>query len=208
MLRRLYDQVLSWAASRNALTLLWVCSTIDAIFFPIPPLVMLVPMMLAKPKESFHFAFAATAGSIIGGLMAYGLGFLFYDQLAGPVIALLGGDIQFACLKASYEQYGFVAVLIWGFMPVPYKIITWASGFFHMPLFYFLSASILGRSLRYFSIAALFYFFGPRAKQILDKHFNLVTIIVGLLIILAIIIFANYGGRSLLPSTCSALPRL
>ncbi len=203
MLRDLYNKVLGWSKHKKAVPILWITSVIDSIFFPIPPLVMLLPMMLAQPKKSFHFAFATTVGSIIGGLIAYCLGYFFSAALQPIVTNLLGGDQKFLCLQTIYNQYGFIAVLIWGFLPVPYKVITWASGFFHLPLWIFITASLLGRTVRYGGIALVFYLLGPAAKKYIDKHFNTVAIIgAGLVIVLGFLYFRG-GSHSLLPAICS-----
>ncbi|MGI9461381.1 MAG: YqaA family protein [Alphaproteobacteria bacterium] len=208
MLHKLYDKMLAWSAHKNAVPILWITSIIDAIFFPIPPLVMLLPMMLARPKKSFSFAFATIAGSIIGGLIAYSIGYFFSAQLEPIITNLLGGEKKFSCLKAIYGYYGFVALLLWGFLPVPYKVITWASGFLYMPLWIFITASILGRSVRYFAIAAAFYFFGAPAKKYIDRHFNQVTYgSAAVILLLAIWYFTHGSGvdgyKSFLPSVCS-----
>ncbi len=106
MLRDLYNKVLSWSKHKKAVPILWITSVIDSIFFPIPPLVMLLPMMLAQPKKSFHFAFATTVGSIIGGLIAYALGYFFSAALQPIVTNLLGGDQNFYACKPFITNMG------------------------------------------------------------------------------------------------------
>lgn len=159
-------------------------------------------MMLARPKKSFSFAFATTVGSIIGGLMAYTLGYFFADALQPIVTHWLGGAGKFDCIKGIYNQYGFVAVMIWGFLPVPYKVITWASGFFQLPLWIFILASVLGRSVRYFGIGAVFYYFGAPAKKYIDKHFNTVAIIGAVLMIVVAVLYFMHRQSSFMPATC------
>ncbi len=183
-IKHLYAMVLALSMHPQALLWLWVTSIVDSFIFPIPPLVMLIPMMLAKPKKSFVYSFATTAGSIIGGVIGYYIGYTFFESLVAPVLKFIGGEGKFLCLKNYYEIYGWWAVLIWGFLPVPYKIITLASGFFKMPLSEFIFASILGRSVRYFGIGALFYFFGEKAKHYINKHFTYVTIVLALLLLI------------------------
>ena len=194
---------MAWSAHKHALPLLWITSVIDSIFFPIPPLAMILPMMLARPKKSFTFAFATTVGSIIGGLIAYGLGYFFAASLQPLITQWLGGDAMLNCIKGIYNQYGFVAVMVWGFLPVPYKVITWASGFFQLPLWIFLLASVLGRSVRYFGIAAVFYYFGAPARKYIDKHFNTVAIVSSLLIIALAAAYFLHGSSSVMPKSCS-----
>ena len=189
--KNLYNKILNLGAHPNALKWLWIVSIVDSFFFPIPPLVMLIPMMLTKPKNSFNYAFATTAGSLIGGICGYYLGYAFFETVAKPFLHIIGADDKFNCLKVYYELYGWLAVLIWGFLPVPYKIITIASGFLKMPLITFLFASAVGRSIRYFGIGALFYYFGDDAKKFINKHFTIFCVGLALVLIIVAIVLSK-----------------
>lgn len=167
----LYDRVLVLAAHRHAERWLVGLSFAESSFFPIPPDVMLAPMTLARPARGWWLALITTLASVVGGLAGYLIGWFALD-LIEPVIVRLGYDEAYATASAWFDQYGFWAVLVAGFSPVPYKVFTIAAGALHMFLPGFALASLLGRGGRFFLVAGILVIGGPRMEQVLRRHID------------------------------------
>lgn len=152
---RLYDACLSWARHRHAPRYLAGLSFAESSFFPIPPDVMLMPMSLAQPTRAYYFATLTTLASVLGGILGYAIGF-FALEWVQPLIAE-GGRWASAYSKASawFDQWGFWAVLIAGFSPIPYKVFTISAGALAMAFLPFVLASAVGRGARFFLVAGL-----------------------------------------------------
>ena len=142
MLRNLYHRVLALAASPAAPWWLAGIAFAEASFFPIPPDVLLIPMALARPRRAWTFALICTIGSVCGGALGYFIGYAVFDQLAQPLIRFYGYGDRFAAFQALYAQYGLWVILIKGLTPIPYKIVTIASGAAHFNFWMFMAASI------------------------------------------------------------------
>ena len=175
MLRALYDRILAYAASPRATWWLAAISFAESSFFPIPPDVMLVPMTLAQPAKAWRFAAICTIASVLGGVLGYLIGYALFDLLAKPVLALYGYGQKFEAFQAMYAEWGLWVILIKGLTPIPYKIVTIASGAakFNFPLF--LGASILTRGARFFLLAALLHFWGENIRSFIERRLTLVT---------------------------------
>lgn len=152
---RLYDSCLRWARHRRAPYYLGGLSFAESSFFPIPPDVMLMPMSLAQPKQAMRFATITTLASVAGGVLGYAIGHFALDWVA-PLIGE-GGRWSVAYNKASdwFLEWGFWAVLIAGFSPVPYKVFTISAGALSMAFLPFVIASALGRGGRFYLVAGL-----------------------------------------------------
>jgi membrane protein YqaA with SNARE-associated domain len=175
MLRRLYDWTLSLAAKPSAPYALAAVSFAESSFFPVPPDVMLVPMMLARPDKAWFYALICTISSVIGGLLGYAIGALLYESLGAWLFQVYGLTEGADAFRASYAQYGHWIILLKGLTPIPYKLVTITSGFAEYNLFWFVILSIMTRGARFFLVALLMSRFGPAIKNIIDSHFNLVA---------------------------------
>ncbi len=183
LLRKLYDWVLSWANKKHASKALFGLAFAESSFFPIPPDVLQIALSVSKPKKSFVFALISSIGSVLGGIFGYFIGFFLFDSVGKLIIDTLGFQAQFAAVGNLYKSYAFLAILTAAFTPIPYKVFTIAAGFWQVGLFPLIAASIIGRSARFFLVATLFYFFGPKIKDFIDKYFNWLTIIFIVLLI-------------------------
>ncbi|MEN8722932.1 MAG: YqaA family protein [Alphaproteobacteria bacterium] len=185
MFRRLYDKTLDLAAHRHALPILALLAFAESSFFPIPPDVMLLPMVLADRKRAFLIATVCTIGSVAGGVFGYMLGWGFWD-VVGDYIASPDKFEQFSGL---YNTYGGWIVLLAGFSPIPYKVFTIASGTVGLNIFVFILFSLIGRGGRFFLEASLLYFFGAPIKAFIERYFGLLTLVAGALIVGAAIAY-------------------
>ena len=175
MLRRLYLRTLALAASPRAPWWLAVIAFAEASFFPIPPDALLVPMALARPDRAWRLALVCTIASVAGGALGYFIGYAVFDQLARPLIAFYGYGPRFAAFQALYAQYGVWIILIKGLTPIPYKIVTIASGAAHFDFAVFMAASAVTRGARFFAVATLLRFFGTPVRDFIERRLTLVT---------------------------------
>ena len=175
MLRRLYDWTLSLAARPSAPYALAAVSFAESSFFPVPPDVMLVPMMLARPDKAWFYALICTVTSVLGGMLGYAIGLVFYDTIGTRVFEFYGLTQGVETFRHAYAEYGHWVILLKGLTPIPYKLVTITSGLAGYNLFWFVVLSILTRGARFFLIALLMSQFGPRIKSIIDNNFNLVA---------------------------------
>ena len=145
--------------------------------FPIPPDVLLIALCLGAPLLSFRFAAVCTAGSVLGGLFGYFIGSSFWHA-AGPFFfKYVFSPEAFARVQSLYNEYDFVSVFVSGFTPIPYKVFTIAAGVFGLNLVTFTLASLCGRAARFFLVALLIFKFGPPIKVLIDKYFELITVV-------------------------------
>lgn len=183
MLRRLYDHVLRLAEGPRAERWLAVISFSESSFFPIPPDVMLIPMVLARPDRAWRIAAICTAASVIGGFFGYAIGYFLFEAIGQAIINFYGFEAEFAKFEQMFVDYGLWVVAVAGFTPFPYKVATIASGVAHFDLMVFGLTSLLTRGGRFFLVAAILKVFGPPLRVFIERYFNLVTVVfVGLLI--------------------------
>ena len=183
LLRRLYDWVLSWTHKKYSSAALFVLAFSESSFFPVPPDVLQIALSVSKPKKSFFYALIASLGSVLGGILGYFIGLFLFDTIGSLIINTLGYQAQFDSVGNLYKSYAFLAILVSAFTPIPYKVFTIAAGFWQVGLLPLITASIIGRSARFFIVASLIYFFGPKIKEFIDKYFNLLTIVFIILLI-------------------------
>ena len=169
LFRPWYERALAWSRHPKAPWLLTGLSFIEAIFFPIPPEVMLAPMSLAQPKRAFRFAALSLAGSMVGMFIGYALGY-FALEAAMPLVEKLGYADQFETIRQQAADNGFWLLLVAGFTPVPFKVFTIASGAVGMPLLPFFFGALIGRGKRVFLVAAAIRLGGERAERALHRH--------------------------------------
>jgi len=177
MLRRLYDWTITMADHPRALWVLAAFSFVESSVFPIPPDVLMIPMILARPSRAWLIALVALVSSVIGGLLGYAIGALAYDQIGQPILEALGKGDAMAEFSTRFNNVGFWAVLTAGVTPFPYKVITIMSGWTAMPLGTFIATSILARGLRFFIVAALLWKFGAPIRDFIERRLGLVTIL-------------------------------
>lgn len=186
LFRPWYDRVLRWSEHPRAPALLGFLSFIEAIIFPVPPEVMLAPMTLARPKQWFWFATISLVGSLLGAFIGYALG-MFALNLIEPVIQALGLAPKFEEVKQAAAENGFWFLLVGGFVPIPFKLLTIASGVVGMPLLPFFFGAVIGRGKRVYLLAGMVRVMGPRAQQLFEKHIEwLGWAVVGTLVVLGI----------------------
>ena len=190
MFQSLYKKCLNLAANKNSNLYLSIVSFTESSFFPIPPDVMIIPMVIAKKKEYFKIFLIASIFSVLGGIFGYLLGYLFYD-LAIHVVGFYGYENKVENLKTSLSQgSGFFAWLsilfLAGFTPLPYKAFTIASGIVGFSLPVFILVSLISRSLRFFIVAYLSYKFGDLFTEFMDKHGSKWFTIIGILIVIVL----------------------
>jgi len=178
MLRNLYARTLALAGSPAAPRWLSVVSFTESSFFPIPPDVLLVPMCLARPDRAWRFALICTVASVLGGILGYVIGYAVFDQIARPILAVYGYADKFAAYQAMYAEWGLLIILIKGLTPIPYKIVTIASGAASFDFWVFLAASIVTRGGRFFLVAALLHFMGDWARDFIEKRLTLITVLI------------------------------
>ena len=173
MIRGIYDWTMAWAAHRYASAVLAVVAFVESSVFPIPPDVLLVPMVLAERAKAWAYAIICTVASVLGGLLGYAIGALFFETVAQPVLAAYGYSDAFTEFTQRYNAWGAWIVFIAGVTPFPYKVITIASGATGLALPVFIVASILSRGLRFFIVAGLLWWIGPPARAFIEKRLGL-----------------------------------
>ena len=188
MLRRTYDRVIALAARPTAPWWLFGLAFAEASFFPIPPDAMLVPMALARPPRAWRLAFICTLGSVIGGAFGYFIGYALFAQLAQPLLHAYHYEAAFQTFRERFAEYGLWVILIKGLTPIPYKIVTIASGAaaFNFPLF--MAASIVTRGARFFIVAGLLRIFGEPVREFIERRLTLVTTVVAIAIVCGFVI--------------------
>ena len=169
-LHLLYDWTMQLANNPRAIWLLGFVSFIEAIFFPIPPDVLLIPMILANIKRAWLYAFVTTITSVIGGLVGYAIGYLAYEQIAEPLLLSLGKQAAMSLFSSSINENGFLIVLTAGISPIPFKVVSVMSGFTQMPVFVFLLSALFGRATRFFVVATLLKYYGEAIKSFIETY--------------------------------------
>lgn len=173
MLRRLYDWTMSLASGPRAPFALGAVSFAESSFFPIPPDILLIPMVIARRAKAFSYALLCTITSVLGGAAGYAIGALLFVQLAEPILSFYGYLDKFETFRANFNDYGAWIVFIAGVTPFPYKVITIASGATGLSLPVFMVASVLARGLRFFVVAGLLYLFGPPIRTFIEERLSL-----------------------------------
>lgn len=179
IVRKLTTKVQDWAKHQYAPYYLTAVSFAESSFFPIPPDVMLIPMIIAQPHKKWFYTILTIIASILGGILGYLLGSVAFEIIGNPLIKWVGEKYYWQAVS-WFEHYGFFTILMAGFIPIPYKIFTLAAGASHMALAPFVIASLFGRSLRFFSVVSITHFL---KKQTLKAKW---VIMAGILILVAL----------------------
>jgi membrane protein YqaA with SNARE-associated domain len=176
-IRRLKEWVESFAAKPYALWALFAIAFIEASFFPIPPDALLLALAVLYPKRSYTFALVCTAGSVLGAFLGYYIGYAFFELIGSRILEFYGAMEHFDVVLEKYREHGFIAIVLAGFTPIPFKVFTIAAGFnTTIPLGTLAVASLIGRSLRFFLVATFFYFLGAQIKVYIDRYFDVLAI--------------------------------
>ena len=183
LVQKTYDTMLNLSAKQHAMFFLFLVAFAESSFFPIPPDVMLIPMVLATPYKAWRIASLATIASVLGGYFGYGIGLFAFDLIAEPILKFYNALDKFHQFENYYHQYGAWIVFGAGITPFPYKIITIASGVVHLDLMVFTIASILARGMRFFLVAWLLKKYGPPMKVFIEKHLGILSILFLILLI-------------------------
>ena len=191
MFKTIYNKCLDLAAHKSSNFFLGVISFVESSFFPIPPDVMIIPMVIAKKKSYLKIFLIASIFSVLGGIFGYMLGAIFLD-MAMSVIEFYGYEKKVISLKNNLSQgEGFLAwfsiLFLAGFTPLPYKVFTIVSGLIGFNILIFIIVSLISRSLRFFLISYLSYKFGDLFTEFMNKHGSKWFTVLGLLIVLIFI---------------------
>ena len=189
ILKNIYLKILLLAGKPKSEWVLSIVSFSESSFFPIPPDLLLLPMALSKPYKWIRLAIIATLFSVLGGILGYFIGVFLWDIIGENIIQIYHLEDKFNEFKNNYNKNGAIIVFLAGFTPIPYKLITIASGGMNLNIFTFLLASILSRGLRFFILTGLIRLFGTLAKKYIEKYFALFTSLIGIIIIVVIIMW-------------------
>jgi len=181
-LRRIYHWTLSWADHPNAGWALFGIAMIEASVFPIPPDVLLVALALGRPSAALRFAALSTAGSLTGAMIGYAIGMFLFSTLAQPVIEFYHAMETFNHVQELFTEYGVIIILLAGFSPIPFKVFTIAAGTFGLSFPEFMAAALVSRGARFYIEAALLRWGGDRLRNWVEKHFELMTIAVAVVV--------------------------
>jgi membrane protein YqaA with SNARE-associated domain len=198
MLRRLYDWVMGLAASRHAPSALFAVSFAESSFFPVPPDVMLAPMVLARPEKAWRYAALCTLASVLGGCLGYAIGFYLQDA-ALWLMKLSGHEGGLDQFKCWYAEWGVWVILIKGLTPIPYKLVTIASGLAQFAFPVFIAASVVTRGARFFLVAGVVKKFGPAMLPVIERRLALFAGLAVALVVAGLVASHFLGSGS---STC------
>lgn len=190
-----YEDIKALARHRLAYPWLAFIAFIESSVFPLPVDLMVIPMVQADHKRWWKVALIASVFSVLGGIAGYFLGLFFFDLLAVPILDALGKTDKMAEFAAKIEQYGGMAVFGAGLTPFPYKVITIMSGALKINFAIFVAASVLARCLRFFGVAGIVRLFGPKAEEIMKKHFGLFTTGLFILLVALYLLYRHYFGH-------------
>lgn len=172
LIRRLYNWTIGWADRPGGAWALFLIAFVESSFFPIPPDVLLLALCVGAPKRSFRFALICSLGSVLGGMAGYAIGWGAWHAVKGMFIPYVFSQELFDKVQHLYQGNAFLAILTAAFTPIPYKVFTVAAGVFEVNFWTLVSASIVGRSARFFLVAGVIFAFGPTVKRLIEKYFD------------------------------------
>lgn len=185
-LKRLYRWVLRWAEHPAGTWALFGISFAESSFFPIPPDVLQIALSVGRPRRSFWYAAVSSVASVLGGVLGYYIGFALYDTIGRRIIEGYGLQHAFDQVGRHYQGDAFLYIFLAALTPIPYKVFTIAAGVYHdrVGLLVLVAASAIGRPMRFFLVATLLFFFGPRVRAFIDKYFEWLTVALGVAVVL------------------------
>lgn len=182
-LKSLYTWTIHWAKTPNAPFALFGIAFIESSFFPIPPDVLLIAMVVAAQKKWLRIALICTIGSVIGALFGYIIGWALYESVGKIIINTYHLQNMMELVGRKYAENAFLTVFTAAFTPIPYKVITIGAGLFHISILTLITASIIGRAGRFFLVAATLRLFGERIAKSIEKYFDIFSIIFIILLV-------------------------
>ena len=183
LLRSLYNWTLKKAEHRYSSWVLSIVSFAESSFFPIPPDVLLIAMIIAKRTKAWTYALICTLSSVIGGVAGYAIGFFLVNSIGILIVEFYHLSNLFNTFENYYKEYGILIVLGAGFTPFPFKFITIASGVFSLNIFLFILTAFVARGLRFYLLACLLFIFGEKIKILIDKYFNILAVLFFILLL-------------------------
>jgi membrane protein YqaA with SNARE-associated domain len=183
MLRRLYDWCIAAADKPYATWLLGIVSFVESSFFPVPPDAMLIPMALARPERAFYYATVCTITSVAGGVLGYLIGAALYDPIGLWLLRFYGLTDKVEAFRDAYAQWGTWIILIKGVTPIPYKLVTIASGFAGYSFLMFVLLSFVARGMRFYLVAFLLNRYGPQARAVIEERLGFWVTIAAVLLV-------------------------
>jgi len=193
MFQRLYQRTLAYVNHPRAEWILAAVTFAESSFFPIPPDVLLAPMVLADRRRAWRLATICTIASVLGGILGYAIGYFLFETVGEAILNFYGLADEFETIAEQYNDIGWLMVLLGGGVtPLPYKVITIASGLTRLDFVLFVAISILARAMRFFLTCGLLYWGGPAARQFVEKRAGWALFIV-LLVVIAGVIATKYA---------------
>ena len=182
-IRACYDWTINWAKSKYASWALFLIAFAESSFFPVPPDVLLIPMVIAERKKWLQIALICSVGSVLGALLGYFIGYQFYELVGQKIVDLYNLQTAVDAVTQQYHQHAFIAIFTAAFTPIPFKVFTIVAGLCKISVITLIFASAIGRSARFFAVAILIRIFGEKIQYFIEKYFNLLTIIFTILLI-------------------------
>ena len=183
LLKSLYNWTLKKAEHKYSSWILSIVSFSESSFFPIPPDVLLIPMIIAKRTKAWTYALICTLSSVIGGVAGYAIGFFLFNSIGILIVEFYHLSNSFNTFENYYKEYGILIVLGAGFTPFPFKFITIASGVFSLNIFLFILTAFIARGLRFYLLTSLLFIFGEKIKILIDKYFNILAVLFFILLL-------------------------
>jgi len=183
VIRPLYDWTMRQAGRKNAVWALAGVSFIESSVFPIPPDVLLIPMVLANRDRAWLLAAVCTLASVIGGWLGYAIGYYLFETLGQKILTFYHAMAHYEAFKAGFDQWGLWIIIIKGATPIPFKLVTIASGAFKFSLLWFTIAAVISRSMRFFLVASLLWKFGEPIRTFIERRLTLLTTLFVLLLV-------------------------
>ena len=177
LLKSLYNWTLKKAEHKYSSWILSIVSFSESSFFPIPPDVLLIPMIIAKRTKAWTYALICTLSSVLGGVAGYAIGFFLFNSIGTLILEFYHLSNSFNTFENYYKEYGMLIVLGAGFTPFPFKFITIASGVFSLNIFLFIFTAFIARGFRFYLLAILLFIFGEKIKFLIDKYFNILAVL-------------------------------
>jgi membrane protein YqaA with SNARE-associated domain len=191
--RSLYDWTLHWAKTKYSNYALFGIAFMGASFFPVPPSVLLIPLVVAEPKNWWKKALICTIGSVCGAFLGYAIGKIFYGTVGIRIVNFYNLQHFIDVIGRKYANNAFLSIFVGSIMPIPYKAMTITAGMFNISLSILTLASILGRSARYFVISAALKFFDAKIQGATGKYFNILFIILLISLVVGFLILKHWA---------------
>ena len=181
---KLINYTIKISKKKNSTKILGLVSFLESIIVPIPPDIFLIPMVLGKKNKWLYLSLYCTFFSILGGIIGYFIGYLFWDILGSNIVNFYNAQNEISILKQQFAKYGWFIIVIAGFTPLPYKIFTIGSGLLAFNFFIFIFCSIISRGLRFVTLSYLVYKYGEKSLRLVETHFFKLTLVLTFILVL------------------------